>query len=155
MENIFVWRVTYICVHVTQAQFLPTSSKHVSPGMRFLGLGIGGLSHQSCMSLHIGTNNNVGGSIKTNKLEMNRGHKMHLKRNRAESLGYHDRHPLPRVCLRELGSRDVINWQWLYVIRAQMICYRNNRYLHETWRPRVSPCEKLSNTVRTTYPGDQ
>ena len=58
----FVWRVTYICVHVTQAQFLPTSSKHVSPGMRFLGLGIGGLSHQSCMSLHIGTNNIVGGS---------------------------------------------------------------------------------------------
>ena len=47
----------------TQAQFLPTSSKHVSPGMRFLGLGIGGLSHQSCMSLHIGTNNIVGGSI--------------------------------------------------------------------------------------------
>ena len=59
----FVWRVTYFCVHVTQAQFLPTSSKHVSPGMRFLGLGIGGLSHQSCMSLHIGTNNIVGGSI--------------------------------------------------------------------------------------------
>ena len=63
-KTFFVWRVTYICVHVTQAQFLPTSSKHVSPGMRFLGLGIGGLSHQSCMSLHIGTNNIVGGSIK-------------------------------------------------------------------------------------------
>ena len=62
METFFVWRVTYICVHVTQAQFLPTSSKHVSPGMRFLGLGIGGLSHQSCMSLHMGTNNIVGGS---------------------------------------------------------------------------------------------
>ena len=31
--------------------------------MRFLGLGIGGLSHQSCMSLDIGTNNIVGGSI--------------------------------------------------------------------------------------------
>ena len=62
-KTFFVWRVTYICVHVTQAQFLPTSSKHVSPGMRFLGLGIGGLSHQSCMSLHIGTNNIVGGSI--------------------------------------------------------------------------------------------
>ena len=61
-KTFFVWRVTYICVHVTQAQFLPTSSKHVSPGMRFLGLGIGGLSHQSCMSLHIGTNNIVGGS---------------------------------------------------------------------------------------------
>ena len=60
----FVWRVTYICVHVTQAQILPTSSKHVSVGMQFrLGLGIGGLSHQSCMSLHIGTNNIVGGSI--------------------------------------------------------------------------------------------
>ena len=27
--------------------------------MRFLELGIGGLSHQSCMSLHIGTNNIV------------------------------------------------------------------------------------------------
>ena len=64
-KTFFVWRVTYICVHVTQAQFLPTSSKHVSPGMRFLGLGIGGLSHQSCMSLHIGTNNIVGGSIST------------------------------------------------------------------------------------------
>ena len=62
---------------------------------------------------------------------MNRGHKMCLKRNRAESLGCHDRHPLPRVCLREPGSRDVINWQWRYVIRAQMICYRNNRYLHD------------------------
>ena len=59
----FVWRVTYICVHVTQVQILPTSSKHVSDGMRFLGLGIGGLSHQSCMSLHIGTNGIVGGSI--------------------------------------------------------------------------------------------
>ena len=62
---------------------------------------------------------------------MNRGHKMRLRRNRAESLGCHDRHPLPRVCLREPGSRDVINWQWRYVIRAQMICYRNNRYLHD------------------------
>ena len=28
---------------------------------------------------------------------------MRLKRNRAESLGCHDRHPLPRVCLREPG----------------------------------------------------
>ena len=36
-KTFFVWRVTYICVHVTQAQFLPTSSKHVSPGMRFRG----------------------------------------------------------------------------------------------------------------------
>ena len=62
-KTFFVWRVTYICVHVTQAQFLSTSSKHVSPCMRFLGLGIRGLSHQSCMSLHIGTNNIVGGSI--------------------------------------------------------------------------------------------
>ena len=62
---------------------------------------------------------------------MNRGHKMRLKRNRTESLGCHDRHPLPRVCLREPGSRDVINWQWRYVIRAHMICYRNNRYLHD------------------------
>ena len=61
---------------------------------------------------------------------MNRGHKMRLKRNRAESLGCHDKHPLPRVCLREPDSRDFIKWQWRYVIRAQMICYRNNRYLH-------------------------
>ena len=67
---------------------------------------------------------------------MNRGHKMRLKRNRAESLGCHDRHRLPRVCLREPGRRDVINWQWRYVIRAQMICYRNNRYLHDA--PSVS-----------------
>ena len=67
---------------------------------------------------------------------MNRGHKMLLKRNRAESLGCHGRHPLPRVCLREPGSRDVINWQWRYVIHAQMICYRNNRYLH--YAPSVS-----------------
>ena len=62
---------------------------------------------------------------------MSRDHKMRLKRNRAESLGCHDRHPLPRVCLREPGSRDDINWQWRYVIRAQMICHRNNRYLHD------------------------
>ena len=67
MEKFFVWRVTYICVHVTHAQILPTSSKHVSVGMHFLGLGIGGLSHQSCKSLHIGTNNIVGGSIKSLK----------------------------------------------------------------------------------------
>ena len=62
---------------------------------------------------------------------MNRGHKMRLKRNRAaaESLCCHDRHPLPRVCLREPGSWDVINWR--YVIRAQMICYRNNKYSHD------------------------
>ena len=43
---------------------------------------------------------------------MSRGHKMRLKRNRAvcraESLGCHHRHPLPRVCLGEPGSRDVI-----------------------------------------------
>ena len=64
MEKFFVWRVTYICVHVTQAQILPTSSKHVSVGMQFLRLGIRGLSQQSCMSLYIGTNNIVGGSIK-------------------------------------------------------------------------------------------
>ena len=62
---------------------------------------------------------------------MTRSHKMRLRRNRAESLGCHDRHPLPRVCLREPGSRDVINWQWRYVIRAQIICYRNNRYSHD------------------------
>ena len=43
---------------------------------------------------------------------MNRGHKMRLKRNRAESLGCHERHPLPRVCLREPDSWDVRNWQW-------------------------------------------
>ena len=62
---------------------------------------------------------------------MNCGQKMPLKRNRAESLGCHDRHPLPRVCLRESGSRDVVNWLWRYVIRAQMICYSNYRYLHD------------------------
>ena len=56
---------------------------------------------------------------------------MHLKRNRAESLGCHDRHPLPRICLREPGSRDVINCQWRDVIHAQSICYRSNRYLHD------------------------
>ena len=35
------------------------------------------------------------------------------------------------VCVHwtEPGSRDVINWQWRYVIRAQIICYRNN--LHD------------------------
>ena len=65
-NTFFVWRVTYICVRVTQAQILPTPSKHVSVGMQFLRLSIGGLSHQSCMSLHIGTNNIVGGSITSN-----------------------------------------------------------------------------------------
>ena len=39
---------------------------------------------------------------------MNRGHNMRPKRNRPESLGCHDRHPPPRVCFREPGSRDVI-----------------------------------------------
>ena len=39
---------------------------------------------------------------------MNRGHKMRLKWNRVQSLGCHDRHPLPHVCLREPSSRDVI-----------------------------------------------
>ena len=68
-KTFFVWRVTYICVHITQAQFLPTSSKHVSPDMQFQGLGIVGLSHQSCIYLHIGTNNIVGGSIKHDFLE--------------------------------------------------------------------------------------
>ena len=63
MENIFAWRVTYICVHFTRAQTLPTSSQHVPVGMHFLGLGIRGLSHQRCMSLHIGTSNIVGGSM--------------------------------------------------------------------------------------------
>ena len=56
---------------------------------------------------------------------------MRLKRNRTESLVCHDRHPLPRVCLRDPGCRDVINWQRRYVIGAQMKCYRNNRYLHD------------------------
>ena len=56
---------------------------------------------------------------------------MRPNRNLAESLGCHDRQPLPRVCLRKPGSRDVINWQWRYVIRAQMICHRNDRYLHD------------------------
>ena len=48
--------------------------------MRFLGLGIGGLSHQICMSLHIGTNNIVGGSI--NIKEMNQTIKK-LQRNKS------------------------------------------------------------------------
>ena len=63
MEIIFCLESHIHLCHVTQAQILPTSSKHVSLGMQFLGLGIGGLSHQSYMSLHIGTNNFVGGSI--------------------------------------------------------------------------------------------
>ena len=48
--------------------------------------------------------------------------------------------PLPRVCLREPGSQDVKNWQCRYVIRAQMICYRNNRYLHD-----VPECHLVKN----------
>ena len=40
--------------------------------------------------------------------QMNRGHKMRPKRNLAESSGCHDRHPLPRVCVREPGIRNVI-----------------------------------------------
>ena len=43
---------------------LPTSSKHVSLGTGFPGLGIGDMSYQRCMTLRIGTNNIVGGSIK-------------------------------------------------------------------------------------------
>ena len=54
-KTFFVWRVTYICVHVTQAQILPMSSKHVSPGMRFLGLGIGGFVSPK---LHVSTYRN-------------------------------------------------------------------------------------------------
>ena len=42
---------------------MSTSSIHVSVGMAFLGLGIRGMSHQSCMSLCIGTDNIIGGSI--------------------------------------------------------------------------------------------
>ena len=42
------------------------------------------------------------------------GHKICLKWNLAESLGCHVRHPLPRICLREHSSRDIINWQWRY-----------------------------------------
>ena len=65
MENIFCLEShIHLCSrHTSAIPAYVTSSKHVSPGMRFLGLGIGGLSHQSCMSLHIGTNNIVGGSI--------------------------------------------------------------------------------------------
>ena len=44
---------------------LPTSSKHVSVGMGFPGLGIRDMSYQSCMTLRIGSNNIVGGSIIT------------------------------------------------------------------------------------------
>ena len=68
----FVWGVTYICVYVTQVQILPTSSKHVLVGMQFLRLGIGGLSHQSCMSLHTGTNNIVGGFIIVNMKDIHK-----------------------------------------------------------------------------------
>ena len=53
----FVWRVTYICGHVTQAQILPTSLKHVSICVAFLGLG------KSWMSLRTATNIVIGGSI--------------------------------------------------------------------------------------------
>ena len=74
---------------------------------------------------------------------MNRGQKMRLKQNRAKSLGCHDRHPLPRICLREPGSWDVKNWQWRYVIHAQMICYCNNRYLHD-----VPECLLVKKTVQ-------
>ena len=49
----------------TCAEILPTSSKHVLVGMAFLGLDIGGMSHESCMSLRIGTNNIAGGSVST------------------------------------------------------------------------------------------
>ena len=58
-----VWLLLETCAKILT--ILPTSSKHVSVGMPFLVLGIGGLSHQSCMSLRIGTNNIVGGSITT------------------------------------------------------------------------------------------
>ena len=65
MENIFCLEShIHLCSRHTSANPAYVI-KHVSPGMRFLGLGIGGLSHQSCMSLHIGTNNIVGGSIIT------------------------------------------------------------------------------------------
>ena len=93
---------------------------------------------------------------------MNRGHKMRLKWNRAELLGCHDRHPLPRVCLREPGNRDVINWQWRDVIRAQMICYHNNRYLHDV--PECLPVKNCptpsgaviwqANVFEKEYPAD-
>ena len=92
-KTFFVWRVTYICVHVTQAQILPTSSKHVSPGMLFLGLGIGGLSHQSCMSLHIGTNNIVGGSINTELLDGNQGHQEETHQPQSAPKCYDKRKP--------------------------------------------------------------
>ena len=70
IKKTFEWKTFFcleshihLCSRYTSA--IPTtSSKHVSPGMQFLGLGIGGFSHQSCMSLHIGTNNIVGGSIR-------------------------------------------------------------------------------------------
>ena len=62
---------------------------------------------------------------------MNRGQKMCLKRNRAKSLGCHGRDPLLRVCLREPSNGDIINWQCRDVIRAQVICYHDNRSLHD------------------------
>ena len=54
MENIFVWRVTHICVHVTQAQILLTSSKHVLLGMHFWGSVRGFVSPK----LHVSTHRN-------------------------------------------------------------------------------------------------
>ena len=61
---------------------------------------------------------------------MNRGHKMRLKRNRAESLA--NVAMTDTRCLAFVwGSREDINWQWRYVIRAQMICHCNNRYSHD------------------------
>ena len=63
MENIFYLEShIHLCSRHTSANPAYVIKTYVSPGMRFLGLGIGGLSHQSCMSLHIGTNNIVGGS---------------------------------------------------------------------------------------------
>ena len=43
----------------------------------------------------------------------------------------HDRHSLPRICLREPGSWDVKNWQWRYVIDVQMICYHYDKCLYD------------------------
>ena len=58
---------------------------------------------------------------------MNCDQKIRPKQNPAEALGYHDRHPLPRVCLREPGSRDVITDNG--ATSNDMLPY--NIYLHE------------------------
>ena len=137
-KTFFVWRVTYICVHVTQAQILLTSSKHVSPGMRFLELGIGGLSHQSCMSLHIGTNNIVGGSI--NGWNWNNMFVEDTRRQYDESNLGHFGFRIGSCIV--LGWFFNVAWQWLthvkvedvYALMQSMWGTISNNRLVQLWR---------------------